>query len=146
MNTYNTNQLFGRYPRLYQGRNESRMSWGFCCGDGWFHLIDRLSAQIEALCDQLSQEDGLPERASPIAYEVKDLCGSLRFRVRLKNWEWGFVRVQEMIDSLISIVEEESRHTCQFCGRCYLPGANRAGHEWHSACAHCHGRISPRNK
>jgi hypothetical protein len=28
------------------------------------------------------------------------------------------------------------------CGRCYRPGADRTGHEWHSPCAHCHGRVT----
>lgn len=39
--------LFERYPELFPGGREpnpeNRMQDGFCCGDGWFELIDELS-------------------------------------------------------------------------------------------------------
>jgi hypothetical protein len=60
MNEKNTNMLFGRYPRLYQNRHVYRISSVFDCEDGWFRLIDRLSAEIEALCDRLKRENGMP--------------------------------------------------------------------------------------
>ena len=143
MNPTKIRLLFGRYPRLYQDMREPQMSsYYFSCGDGWFHLIDRLSADIEALCDKFRLNEGLPERAFPVAYQVGKAYYGLRFRVRTKDGDWGFCRIGDMIDSLIGIAQDESRYTCDLCGRCYHPSADRTGHEWHSPCAQCHGRAA----
>ena len=44
------NLLCEKYPLLYRDRNspmtETCMCWGFCCGDGWFNIIDTLSALL----------------------------------------------------------------------------------------------------
>lgn len=44
-------QLVSKYPILYSQRDlsmqETCMCWGFECGDGWFKLIDELSAGLE---------------------------------------------------------------------------------------------------
>jgi hypothetical protein len=135
--------LFGRYPRLYQDMREPQMSpHYFSCGDGWFHLIDQLSADIEVLCDKLRSEEGLPDSAFPVACQVGKSSGQLRFRVRTKDGDWGFCRVGDMIDSLIEVAVDESRYTCDLCGRCYRPDADRTGREWRSPCAQCHGRAA----
>ena len=43
-------KLVEKYPLLYKNRygnpRETLMCWGFCCGDGWYQLIDRLSAML----------------------------------------------------------------------------------------------------
>ncbi len=84
MNDLNTQTLYDRYPRLYQRRflslQESAMSWGFTCGDGWFTLIDQLSAQIEAECQKL-RDEGWTESELPVAVQVKSKFGRLRFRL-----------------------------------------------------------------
>jgi len=44
--------LCQRYPELFRDRHadpaQTSMCWGFCCGDGWFGIIDSLCAQIAA--------------------------------------------------------------------------------------------------
>ena len=143
MNPRKIKRLFSRYPRLYPDMDELRMSpYYFSCGDGWFHLIDQLSAEIEALCDKFRLDEELPERAFPIAYRVGKSFGRLRFGVRSNNASWGFCRVHNGIDLLIQIAEDESRYTCDLCGRCYRPNADRTGREWRSSCVQCHGRES----
>ena len=43
-------QLCEKYPLLYRDRNapmtETAMCWGFCCGEGWYNIIDTLSALL----------------------------------------------------------------------------------------------------
>lgn len=44
-------RLFDAFPVLYQLKDapltESLMSWGFCCSDGWFDILWRLSRDLE---------------------------------------------------------------------------------------------------
>ena len=48
--------LCEKYPLLYRDRNapmtETAMCWGFCCGEGWFNIIDTLSG---LLCSDYNQ-------------------------------------------------------------------------------------------
>jgi hypothetical protein len=72
-------QLYRRYPALFADRalplTESAMGRGFCCGDGWFWLIDTLCASIQWRVDHC----GMP----PVSVvQVKEKCGSLRFYYR----------------------------------------------------------------
>jgi hypothetical protein len=49
-------QLVEKYPLLYRDRHapmtETAMCWGFCCGEGWYNIIDTLSA---LLCSEYNQ-------------------------------------------------------------------------------------------
>lgn len=84
MNEFNTRLLFERYPRLYQGHyfpsDKNLMSLGFGCGDGWFELLDQLSAAIEVECQKLRQA-GWTDDQLPIALQVKEKFGLLCFRI-----------------------------------------------------------------
>jgi hypothetical protein len=112
MNEDNTNLLFERYPRLYQGRflgvDKSSMSWGFCCGDGWFDLIDQLSAAIEAECLRL-MEAGTIEDKLPIASQVKEKSGLLRFHT-------SPFKSPSTIQELIQKACSDSEFICEECG------------------------------
>jgi len=109
MNAKNTEYLWGRYPKLYQGRNfpitQSLIPFGFECGDGWFKLIDQLSADITLL----DERDG----SQTIAVQVKEKYGGLRFYI-----ESGTDAVIEAIDK----AEDLSLKTCEYCGE---PGTTR---------------------
>ena len=43
-------KLCEKYPLLFKDRNapmtQTCMCWGFCCGDGWYDLIDTLCALL----------------------------------------------------------------------------------------------------
>lgn len=44
-------KLVENYPHMFQNRyksmQETCMCWGFECGDGWYHILDSLCANIE---------------------------------------------------------------------------------------------------
>lgn len=117
MNELNTQILFARYPRLYRGRflplDQSQMLYGFTCGDGWFDLVARLSAAIEAECQRLRETEGWDEADLPIATQVKEKLGSLRFHVSPR------------IPAILSLVEDalaESENICEHCGQLKIEG------------------------
>lgn len=43
--------LCEKYPRLFRDRHapmtQSCMCWGFCCGDGWFNILNALCSNIQ---------------------------------------------------------------------------------------------------
>ncbi|MBE3040282.1 MAG: hypothetical protein IMZ62_15910 [Chloroflexi bacterium] len=122
MNEKNAAYLFGRYPILYQGRNlpitQNLMSFGFeTNGDGWFKLIDQLSADITAL----DKANG----SKTVATQVKEKYGGLRYYI-----ESGSDAIYDLIDA----AENASLGTCETCGE---PGEQR-GTSWISTmCAKC---------
>lgn len=89
--------LFRDYPKLY----ERGLDYGFECGDGWYHLIRRLSAKLTAL-------------RVVTAGQVKEKFGGLRFYIDpimdCTDAQW------DAINAVIQEVEEESVSTCQWCG------------------------------
>ena len=103
MNAKNTAYLIGRYPILYQGHEwpltQNLMAFGFECGDGWFKIIDQLSADITLL----DEKNG----TTTIAVQVKEKYGGLRFYVQAGS---------DAIFDLIDAAEEESLKTCEMCG------------------------------
>jgi hypothetical protein len=119
MNEVNTQILFARYPRLYRGRfmplENNLMQWGFTCGDGWFDLVDRLSAAIEAECQRLRESEGWDEADLPIATQVKEKFGTLRFRMRPTT---------SVIHSLVENAFAESENICERCGQLKVEGCS----------------------
>ena len=103
MNAKNTAYLFGRYPVLYQGRKfpitQSLIPFGIETGDGWFKIIDQLSADITLL----DEKNG----TTTIAVQVKEKFGALRFYVQAGS---------DAIFDLIDKAEDESSRTCEMCG------------------------------
>jgi hypothetical protein len=103
VNAKNTAYLFGRYPVLYQGRKfpitQSLIPFGIETGDGWFKIIDQLSADITLL----DEKNG----TTTIAVQVKEKYGGLRFYVQAGS---------DAIFDLIDAAEEESLKTCEMCG------------------------------
>jgi hypothetical protein len=121
VNEVNTKYLLGRYPKLYQGYNlpmtETCMCWGFDTGEGWFRLIDQLSADITAL----DEKNG----STTIAVQVKEKFGGLRFYIQS-----GSDAAYDLIDA----AEEESLKTCETCGE---PGTTRGGGWISTLCDSC---------
>jgi len=70
MNQENTDKIYSAFPQLYRGllldENESLMSWGFQCGDGWFDIIYELSSMLH---------EGFSNQAIEVT-EVKQKWGS----------------------------------------------------------------------
>jgi len=68
-------ELVKRYPTLYKDyggdMRQTCMHWGFSHGDGWFHIIDNLSAELIMLGEQYN--------IKVVADQVKEKFGGLRF-------------------------------------------------------------------
>ena len=121
MNAKNTAYLIGRYPILYQGHTwpitENLMPFGFEHGDGWFALLDKLSADIT----ELDNRDG----TTTIATQVKEKYGGLRFYTG---------RATDAVFEVITRAEDKSLETCEVCGE---PGKQR-GNGWvYTMCDKC---------
>lgn len=97
--------LCQRYPEIFAERQGSSMTTamgrGFECGDGWFDLIDELCRDLQAAADS----GRIPQ---PVAQQVKEKLGSLRFR---------FFPLCEFAHDLLEAAREKSLETCDVCGK-----------------------------
>src|SRR5690348_17215224 len=100
MNESNTKALLRDFPRLFRGVSkpitESLMAFGFECGDGWFALIYKLSADIQ----KVSKESGLNSNSEqwPEVTQVKEKLGTLCFYLHTTTagtWEKIYDLVEE---------------------------------------------------
>jgi len=102
--------LCTKYPNLYRDRHADMrhtcMCWGFTCGDGWYELIDKLSAALETEIVKL-KESGVPVEQLPVAAQVKEKFGGLRCYVD---------NATEEMYKLIEAAEEKSFTICEDCG------------------------------
>ena len=98
------------------------MGFGFEIGDGWFDILNRLSAKIEAIILTFPPEEREYIRAS----QIKEKFGTLRVYITSGNDE---------IHDLISEAEALSAETCEECG---LPGTDKGSTGWISTlCKGC---------
>lgn len=101
-------KLCADFPQLYSVRDgDTRGSvshFGFETGDGWFRIIDALSARLEEIIE------GLPagERDEYYAVQVKEKFGGLRFYMNTET---------EEMSRAIEEAEGRSVVTCEMCGR-----------------------------
>lgn len=106
-----TSTLLNTYPRLYGGHPTSGADapepFLFLCGDGWFDLLYRLSAKIESECRRMALEEGVAEEHLPVAVQVKEKFGALRFYLSGSN---------EAIRRMIEEAERQSKGICETCG------------------------------
>ena len=115
-------RLCAEFPLLYRDRHGDKMKtcmcWGFP-GDGWFHLLYRLSAKLEPLIA------AQPEEKRAVAAQVKEKFGGLRFYMDFATKE---------MNSLINEAELEALRTCEMCG---VPGEQRSGGWIKTLCNWC---------
>ena len=97
--------LCQRYPDIFRDRHgsiyETGMFWGFCCGDGWYDIINHLCAEISNQVDS----GAMPP---VVASQVKEKFGSLRFHFHGGNDETR---------RLVDLARLESERICEQCGR-----------------------------
>jgi ribosomal protein S27AE len=104
-------ELVERYPGLYRLANEKPMSscepfahYGFTCGDGWFSIVDRLSAKLVA-------------DPNLVAVQVKEKVGELRFYVdAFDSAPKPDPVLAERVYAERTAAREESSRTCEICG------------------------------
>ncbi len=101
--------LFDEFSNLYRGRflkiNKNLMCAGFACNDGWYELIRNLSLDI----NEIAKREGLKDKNYPMAFQVKEKFGGLRFYLSS-----GTI---EAIRNAIDKAEEASYKICEKCGK-----------------------------
>ena len=125
-------ELCKKYPLLYADRHADMqhtcMCWGFCVGDGWYDIINRLSMKLEALIQALPEE----QRGLCKAAQVKEKFGILRFYMDGETPE---------MTAAIQLAENDAAKTCEACG---APGYTY-GKSWlKTLCDNCHNKRGER--
>ncbi|WP_411352972.1 hypothetical protein PNH50_19135 (plasmid) [Leisingera aquaemixtae] len=121
-------RIMERFPEVY-GRppwsvKKTSLAWGFSCGDGWYPLIARLSADLAAIV----REDGLTRFR---AQQVKQKLGGLRFYARGGN---------DRTTGRIAQAQMEAARTCEHCGT--QPAEKRSLGGWlTTTCDACADRL-----
>lgn len=112
--------LLKRYPALYaEGWREPSLraslfaQEGFACGDGWFGIVERLSAELAA-------DPGLR------VLSLGDDTGRLTVKIGGRD--------SPGMRAAIATAEEESARTCELCGR---PGVQARGALCGARCVPC---------
>ena len=123
MNAENTKRLFDKYPSLYADHalppSQSLMWFGFDHGDGWYAIIDALSATIAQLSPDCR------------AVQVKEKFGTLRYYYIGSN--------DIAVDAAVQMAEEMSARTCEECGS--TKDAETRGEGWlRTLCRECEDR------
>lgn len=115
MNERNTKKLNEDFHKIFPEQ------FYFECSDGWFDLIYKLCADIDAVCEKLN----LTVNDWPHASQIKEKFGTLRFYV-----DRGIDPVYDLIEA----AEALSAKTCECCG---LPGKCRSGGWIRTLCDTC---------
>ena len=130
------NALCVKYPKIFAQRNasmmETAMCWGFCCGDGWYDILDSLCNQIQHHIDWKQEQKEKYNRgegcAQVVAVQVKEKFGGLRF-----YYDGG----DNVIDGMVRMAESWASHTCETCGD---KGKHRVTGGWHYVACDKHAR------
>jgi uncharacterized protein with HEPN domain len=127
MSVAHARELVERYPGLYWHADDKPVSScepfareGFACGDGWFTIVDRLSAKLTAdpnlVVSQLKEKMGL----LTVYFNATELASS---------------EIEAATDAALHEAREESKRTCEICG---APGAyKKRGHRVSVLCKPC---------
>ena len=121
-------ELIERYPSLYREariaptRKACRFAVdGFCIGDGWHGIVDRLSAKLSA-------------DPSLCVWQIKEKYGSLRVHFRDRDAP-SDPRLVKVTDAALDKATRESMRTCEICGK---PGTLTRRRNWVSVrCKRC---------
>lgn len=107
MNPENTAKLLTTYPLLYRNLRDQI----FECNDGWFDIVDQVSADIESA----AQLEGTPKTAEawPSVGILKNKFGSLRVQFN--------GHVSDAIHELANEAGKQSEKICHLCGAPALP-------------------------
>lgn len=95
------------------------MHRGFECGDGWYPIIDELSAKLEAEITRL-KANGMSESYLPRASQVKEKFGRLEFYIR-----WGRETIFDGHEVFFTAIDEARRKSVVTCEDCGAPGRRR---------------------
>lgn len=161
-------KLCAKYPLLFQDRNapmtETCMCWGFCCGDGWYDLLDVLCANLyseynhakntyeyakECLEDKDKPSFGKPMTAEEVEkrhLRMEEEAKKVPVVMQVKE-KFGGLRfyVNGAIDKhwdYIHFAESMSYRICEECGS---PGKTYTN-GWHRTLCDIHADMEGRTK
>ena len=133
-------KLCEKYPKIFCDRNsedrQTLMRYGFCCGDGWYDIIDSLCAQIQGHVDwkrkitpfsELTDEEFEHEH-QVFAVQVKEKFGGLRFYVS---------NCDDYVRGAVAVAESLSFRVCESCGD---RGIRRGGGWIRTLCDSCYSQ------
>lgn len=155
MNGANTQKLYADFPRLYRGANNQNgtMHFGFDCNDGWFDLIYKLSADIEAEAASMGLDPDSKEW--PCALQVKEKFGTLKFYCAVGEKKDALqpevsgpllsfrpLPTHKTIRTLIQEAEKKSATICEGCG---CPSELRRDAWWRVTCDRCEAERQARD-
>lgn len=153
-------QLVARYPTLYQDYGgdpkQTCMSRGFEHGDGWFQIVEELSAKLDTIareCEITIIADQVKEKFGTLHFYY-GVSGLERFQESEENAENRVIesetkavltmtirskspkveKIYQEIELAIRDAEELTRKTCMFCG---IAGSLRTKLYWHISCDKC---------
>jgi hypothetical protein len=134
MTPSNTQTLLSTHPQLFR----SLRGFGFECDDGWFELLAKLFADIDAH----ARLEGLtPESADwPEVVIVKQKAGSLRVSFGYDSTDNAQGKdVSDAIRQLVDAASERSTTICEQCGAPARPVQTHPKRSWlKTLCLACH--------
>lgn len=124
-------QLFEKYPTLFENKNksprESCMAWGIECNNGWYELISsvcwRISKHEKNIADRIRirNEAGKENDQSDLDYvpvkfdQIKEKFGGIRIY---------YTGGDDYVRGVISLADEMSYKICEVCGNAGKPNKN----------------------
>lgn len=165
MNPKKQNRLVRKYPSLYRDvggdPRTTCMTWGFECGDGWYDIIDNLSAIIthhEETLEKFKVKPTFRSRFNDMLVFIRIKMNKIFYPNYYKQERICAVQVKEKFGSLraymshqddyisgaIAMAEAMSALTCEVCGkRGYI---NNDGNWMQCLCKECRMEKDERNK
>jgi hypothetical protein len=145
MNQELQDQLFEKYPALFENKDksiqESCMSWGIECNDGWYELLSsvcwRISQHEKNIADRIRvrNEAGKENDQSDLDYipvkfdQIKEKFGGIRIY---------YTGGDDYVRGVVSLADEMSYKICEVCGNAGKP--NKGG--WISVLCDEHRRLT----
>ena len=89
-----------RFPKMF-----AEPYGGFCCGEGWWPIIESLCSNIQHYLNWKNKESEIVPQV--IVRQVKEKFGGLRF-----YYDGG----DDRINGMVRVAESWADHTCEDCG------------------------------
>ncbi len=158
--------LCAKYPLIFGDRNkpmtETAMCWGFCCGDGWYNIIDILcglltsdyrSAQsrYDFIKDKVNQpqwegskkivtQEMIDEAKAKLDEEIAKVPVASQVKEKFGGLRFYVNGATDKHWNYINFAESMSYHTCEECG---APG-KRYTDGWHQTLCDIHADMQGR--